>query len=262
MVDVPSVLARHPFFAPLSPGVLASVVGRVVIRVYEKNALLYLEGERAPGLFVVASGNVRVFKTSPEGRDQDLYHASAGESLNGASAFEEARTIANAQATEPAVILLIRREVLGELIREHPQVAAAVLRVFSGRLRELATLVGDLSLRDVTGRLGGLLLRLAGDTTVAALPRRSDLAARVGTVREVVTRALRALESSGAIRLEGGAVVILDRVQLEQGHDRRWPLVFLIAELLRARARARRRAGDASARASLSVDASPPPAEV
>jgi CRP/FNR family transcriptional regulator len=217
------ILARHPFFADLGADALDAVARRAVIRMYEKNALVYVEGESAPGLYVVAAGKVRVFKTSEDGREQDLFHASASESINEASTFDGGPTIANAQATEPSVLLLMGRDALADVMRQYPQIGAAVLRVFGARLRTLASLAGDLSLRDVVSRMAGVLLRLAGQTDTVKVPTRTELATMVGTVREVATRTLRQLESSGAIRLERGSVVIVDRARLEQLSGQRYP---------------------------------------
>jgi CRP-like cAMP-binding protein len=80
-------LARHAFFAALGADVLAAVVRRAVLRLYEKGAYIYVEGETVPGIYIVVSGTVRLFRTSEDGREQDLFHASASESLNDASAF-------------------------------------------------------------------------------------------------------------------------------------------------------------------------------
>jgi CRP/FNR family transcriptional regulator len=223
MVDPVSALGRHPFFAALAADVLAAVGRRAALRVYEKNALVYVEGESAPGLYVVASGTVRVFKMSEDGREQDLFQVSATESLNDVSAFDGNPTIANAQAMEPSVILLIGRDALTELMRQYPQISAGLVRAMAGRLREVARLAGDLSLRGVSARMAGTLLRLAGSSVVVNLPSRTELAAMVGTVREVATRTLRQLEVSGTIRLERRSVVIVDRGQLEQLSGQRWP---------------------------------------
>jgi CRP-like cAMP-binding protein len=223
MVDVVHVLGRHPFFASLDADSLSGVTRRAVIRVYEKGSLVFLEGEPAPGLYVVASGQVRVIKMSPAGREQELFHASLGESINEASALDGQPAIANAQATEPSVLLLIGRDALTALVREYPQIGLEMSRVLAVRLRDMARLAGDLSLRGVLPRMAGLLLRLAGPGAVVNLPTRNELAAMVGTVREVATRSLRQLESSGAIRLEARSVIILDRAQLERHGGRRLP---------------------------------------
>ena len=133
---------------------------------YERGALIYIEGETAPGLYIVVSGTVRMFKTSDEGREQDLFHATASESLNDASAFDGKPTIASAQAIEPSVVLLISGEALAALMRDYHQIGVGVVRVMAGRLRDLARLASDLSLRPVVSRMAGVLLRLAGPNPV------------------------------------------------------------------------------------------------
>lgn len=222
-VDPALALARHAFFAALDADVLDAVVRRAVLRLYEKGAYVYVEGETAPGIYIVVSGTVRLFRTSEDGREQDLFHASASESLNDASAFDGKPTIATAQAIEPTMLVLIGREALTALMRDHPQIASAVIREMAARLRDLARLAGDLSLRRVISRLAGVLLRLAGARSVAELPTRNELAAMVGTVREVATRTLRQLEAAGVLRLEGRSVSILDRRELERLSGERWP---------------------------------------
>lgn len=216
-------LARHAFFAALDADVLDAVVRRAVLRLYEKGAYIYVEGETAPGIYIVVSGTVRLFRTSEDGREQDLFHASASESLNDASAFDGKPTIATAQAIEPTMLVLISREALTALMRDHPQIASAVIREMAARLRDLARLAGDLSLRRVISRMAGVLLRLAGARSVAELPTRNELAAMVGTVREVATRTLRQLEAAGVLRLEGRSVSVLDRRELERLSGERWP---------------------------------------
>jgi CRP-like cAMP-binding protein len=117
---------------------------------------------------------------------------------------------------EPSVVLLIRREALFDLIREYPEIGVAVIGVLAARLREVSGLAGDLALRRLTGRVAGVVLRLAAMEPVATLPTRQELAAMVGTVREVATRALRHLEHMGFVRLEGRRVRILDRAGLRR----------------------------------------------
>ena len=216
-------LSRHAFFAALDADVLDAVVRRAVLRLYEKGAFIYVEGETVPGIYIVVSGTVRLFRTSEDGREQDLFHASASESLNDASAFDGKPTIATAQAIEPTMLVLISSDALAALMRDHPQIASAVIREMAARLRDLARLAGDLSLRRVVSRMAGILLRLAGTRPVAELPTRNELAAMVGTVREVATRTLRQLEAAGVLRLEGRSVSILDRGQLERLSGEHWP---------------------------------------
>jgi CRP/FNR family transcriptional regulator len=188
-----------------------------VIRAYEKGSLVYLEGEPSQGLYLVASGSVRVFKASDDGREQDLHRLGPGQSFSDAAAFDGGPTIANAQATESSIVLFLSRNALVELLRTHPEIGLGVARVLAGRLREVSSLAGDLSLRHVMARVAGVIGRLAGRDSTVTLPTRQELAAMTGTVREVATRALRELAKAGVIRLEPrGRVSIVDRATLER----------------------------------------------
>jgi CRP-like cAMP-binding protein len=216
MVDALATLGRHPYFAVLPAHILKAIATRVVVRAYERGALVYMEGEPSHGLYLVASGGVRVFKAADDGKEQDLHHIGPGQSFSDAAAFDGNPTIANAQAMEPSVVLLIRREALLDLIREYPEIGVAVIVVLAARLREVSGLAGDLALRRLTPRVAGVILRLADMESVATLPTRQELAAMVGTVREVATRVLRHLEDTGLVRLEGRRVRILDRARLQR----------------------------------------------
>lgn len=220
MHDPGAIFARHPYFASLPAPTVTAIAARATARTYERGALVYAEGQVSPGLYLVASGTIRIFKASGQGKEQDLYHVGAGESFNDGPAFDGGTTLANAEALDPSLVLVVRTETLLDLMAEHPALGPAVARGLAARLREISTLAGDLSLRHLAARVAGLLLRRppagpAGD--VVTLPSRQHLAAMVGTVREVATRALRHLEDAGIIRLEPrGRVVIVDRVRLQR----------------------------------------------
>ncbi len=125
--------------------------------------------------------------------------------------------MANAEAMERTVVLLIPRRALEALMLQYPEIGLSVTRVLAARVRELSALAGALSLRDVVSRIAGVLLRLPARDGVVVLPTRHELAAVVGTVREVVTRGLRHLQRRGAIRIgPGGRVRLVDRGTLER----------------------------------------------
>lgn len=211
-----ATLSRHPYFAVLPAHTLRAVATRTVMRAHEDGALIYMEGEQSHGLYLVASGSVRVFKASADGKEQDLHHIGPGQSFGDAAAFDGRSTIANAQAMEPSVVLFIRREALLELLRQYPDLAVAVIPVLAARLREVSGLAGDLALRRLSARVAGVLFRLAEVDSVATLPTRQGLASMVGSVREVATRALGHLQEAGLVRLEGRRVRILDRDRLQR----------------------------------------------
>ena len=216
-MDQIATIRRHPYFAELPAHILKAVAARVAVRIYERGALVYLEGDPAHGLYLVASGAVRVFKASDDGKERDLHHIGPGQSFGDAAAFDGHPTIANAQAMEPSIVFLIRREALLDLIREYPEIGVGVIGALAARLREVNAIAGDLALRPLAARVAGVILRRARTDSAATLPTHQELATMVGTVREVVTRALWHLEASGLVRLEPHRRVrILDRARLRQ----------------------------------------------
>ena len=217
MSDSLAILGRHPYFAGLPPTILAAIRGRVITKRYKKGAVIYAEGEASPGLYLVESGTVRIYKGSADGREQDLHRVAAGQSFNDAAALDGASTVATAEAREPTVVQLVPRDALRDLILRHPEIGLSVSHVLAERVRELSALVGELSLQHVVSRLAAFVLRSADARSVVMLPTRQDLAARIGTVREVAARGLRHLEQLGCIRIEPGRrAIVLDRRMLDR----------------------------------------------
>jgi CRP-like cAMP-binding protein len=217
MSDSLAILSRHPYFAGLPTKILAAIRGRVITKRYKKGAVIYAEGEASPGLYLVESGTVRIYKGSADGREQDLHRVGAGQSFNDAAALDGASTVATAEAREAAVVQLVPRDALRDLILRHPEIGLSVSHVLAERVRELSALVGELSLQHVVSRLAAFVLRSTDARSVVVLPTRQDLAARIGTVREVVARGLRHLEQLGCIRIESGRrAIVLDRRMLDR----------------------------------------------
>lgn len=217
MIDPVPALTRHPSFAVLPADALRAVAGRAVVRAYDPGALVFLEGEPAQGLYIVASGAVRLFKASESGKEQDLYHAGVGDSFNDAAAVDGGPTLANAQALESSLVLVVGRDALVALLAQHPEFGLAMARGLAGRLRTMSGLAADLALRHLVSRVAQLLIQRAGPEPALTLPTRQKLAAMVGTVREVATRILKHLERRRVIRLEArGRISILDRGALER----------------------------------------------
>jgi CRP/FNR family transcriptional regulator len=184
-----------------------------------KDQILFTEGEPAQAMYVVRSGQVKIFKLSPDGREQVLRIAGPGDCFNEVPIFDEGPNPANAQGLEPATLWGIRRTDMRRLVEEHPAIAIGFLKAFAGRLRYFTRKVEDLSFRSVTSRVAKLLLELAEDDGKGGLRLRrqftqQEMAAVVGTAREMIGRAFKVLEKEGAIRLDRHRVVIVSRAAL------------------------------------------------
>ena len=167
-----------------------------------------LEGEPAPGLFLVQRGRVRLSRMATDGREQVLAMVGPGEHFNPVPLFDGGPNPSTARAMSPVTCLLLPRADLIALLRRHPDLALAMLSAMAGELRELVRLVEDLAFRSVRARLARQLLAEAGEG--AAELTHQELAERAGTVREMAGRALRRLAEEGLVRLERGRVIVLD----------------------------------------------------
>lgn len=206
-------LRSLPYFADLGDEDLERIESCIIERSLAKGEVLFVEGGRCPGLHVVKSGLVRIFKTSPEGKEQVLLIARPADSFNDVPVFDGGPNPASAQALEATTIYIIPTQDLHSLVSERPAIAASVIKVFAARLRHLTLLVEDLSFRHVTSRLAKILLQFAEDRD-SGVPLRQltqqQMAAMVGTAREMIGRSLKALEEEGAIKIEGRRILVLN----------------------------------------------------
>ena len=211
-------LRRLSFFNGLDDATLAELTHAARRREYRAGEVIVLEGEAQPGLYFLDTGYVKVLKSAPSGREQTLRVLEPGDTFNEIGVFSRLPNPATAVALEPTGVWLIPRETLTRLMRERPDFAQSVIERMAERMLFLVTLVSDLSLRPVTGRLARLLLDTAADN-VMPRPRwftQAELAARLGTVPDVVQRSLRGLEADGLIAVDRAYIRILDRPALEQ----------------------------------------------
>jgi CRP-like cAMP-binding protein len=210
-------LKSSPYFSGLSPAAIDSIAKLTFEKKVDRGEIFLLEGESDGVLYFVASGAVKIFKTSAEGKEQILSIARPGESINDVAVFDGGPNLAAAQAMGPVVLYGITKNNLETIIRDYPQVAANVTRVLANRVRYLASLVEDLSFKHVTGRIAKILLQYAGSGTEAGQRlTQQEMAAMAGTVREVVGRSLKVLEREGAIKLDHHRIVITDREALKR----------------------------------------------
>ncbi|MCB9610551.1 MAG: Crp/Fnr family transcriptional regulator [Polyangiaceae bacterium] len=200
----------------LPPRARALLMGEAVLRHYAARAVIFTQDEPCSGLFLVESGLVKISKISVDGREQVLRHVSAGGSFNEVAVLDGGRNPATATIVESGSLHVVTPTAIHRMLVDTPELAEAILRVFAGRMRHLVQLVDDLSFRRVAGRLALILLQATGSHSgVGAgidLNRRinqRELAEMAGTSREVVARALKTLEESGAIRLNRGRIELV-----------------------------------------------------
>jgi CRP/FNR family transcriptional regulator len=220
-------LAQVKLFAGLSETELAFLAQRAVTRKFTTGEIVFSEDDPCMGMYVVESGQVRIFKTSSGGREQVLSIEGPGGSVAELPVFDGGNYPASVSAVENSTLLFIAKQDFHALCLSHPEVALKVLRVIGARLRKLVGIIEELSFTTVRHRLAAFLVRLArregarvdGGVAITLPASNQELAAQIGTVRELVSRNLSRFQSEKLIQMDGRRVVIADVKALEAELD-------------------------------------------
>jgi CRP/FNR family cyclic AMP-dependent transcriptional regulator len=217
-----AILRKTPLFASLTDVEMQALATRTSRKRFQKDEQLFAEGDPCSGLFLVAAGKVRIFKLSPSGREQILAVEGPGSSFAELPVFDGGNSAAS--ALEDTEVLFISRKDFQNFCREHPDVGLKVIAVVGSRLRRLVGIIEELSFTTVRQRLIALILRLAQASQtrskegihVELTKSHQDLAAELGTVRELVSRNLGRLQAEGFLDVEGRKIVVKDFAGLKR----------------------------------------------
>lgn len=227
--EVATALGAAGIFAGLSPEELSLLASHAVRKHLAAGELLFQEGDTCRGLHIIARGKLRIFKSSPSGRQQVLAVEGPGGSVAELPVFDGGPYPASAAAAEEAQILFISRDDFRRLCLQRPEVALKILAVVGARLRRLVGIIEELSFSTVRQRLVAMLVQLAqsdGQRTAHGIELQLpgthlELAQQLGTVRELVSRNLTRLQAEGLVQVEGHHIVVRDlaglRAALEAG---------------------------------------------
>ncbi len=205
------------YFSGLALADLESIRKLIFEKAADRAEMVLLEGEPAANLYFVASGAVKVFKTSAEGKEQILSIVRPGEPLNDVPVFDGGPNPVSARTMGPVLLYGIKKSDVEAVLKGYPQVALNVIKTLATRVRHLVSLVEDLSFKHVIGRVAKILLEhLGGEMDGGPRLTQQEMAAMAGTAREVVGRSLKALEEEGAIKLDRHRIVIMDREALQK----------------------------------------------
>jgi CRP/FNR family transcriptional regulator len=185
---------------------------------------IFRRGEPGPGLFLVKSGEFKLSLISSEGREQILYLAEPGKLIGEGFLPRDVQCAASAFAMVDSEVWRFETDGVIKLISQDEALAFALMRHMAFRANRLIDLVLDLSLRSVERRLASFLFTLAVRNGAeqgkpCVIPRQLDMntvAARLGTVREEISRALNRMQRNGILSLSRQEIVVLDLAALER----------------------------------------------
>ena len=222
-VDRIAALKRTSLFGSLDDDALKLLGERALERHFKKDEVIFVAGEEATGMYVIVDGAVRAFRMSADGREQVIHVERAGATIAEVPLFDDGTYPSNVAAEESTTVLFLDKRDVQRLFLQHPQIALVALKVMASRLRRCAELVEALSLKEVGQRLARFLLaeaRRSGTRTDRGISLQltqtnQQIAARIGSVREVVSRAFTRLQHDKLINVDGRNLLILDEEALE-----------------------------------------------
>ena len=210
-----NTLRQNPYFDDLPEELLNLIAGHMQLRGFERGEMLFWEGDPCAGLHIIEEGSVKLFRISPQGRQYIVRVLQEGDTCNEVPAFDGGTNPVNVATLEKSKVWVIDDTALRTLVKAHPDFALKVLSNFGKNMRGLVRMVSEMAFYQVTNRLARLISELPAEESHPHWTQ-EQLAARLGTVREVVARSLKELERSGAICIEDRRIHIADQDALSQ----------------------------------------------
>lgn len=205
-----AVLAQIPYFEPVPAAERRQLAAAAVWRRHEPGHVVFRQGEPAEGLHCVVRGRIKAVRYSPAGRELIIRFFSPFETFGEVGALEGGQNPSWAIAAEPSKTLLLPTASLSPVLRRYPEVAARLMHAMAHKLRYAMNRFAEVSLYDVKSRVAAFLLAQRESGQAVCRLTQDELAAMLGTVRQVLGRALSDLQEAGAIRLRRGAIEVVD----------------------------------------------------
>lgn len=224
MNETQEIISKIAPFSNLEKRYIDRIVKSSIEKRYSRGEAVFTQGEECDGFYIVKSGGVKIYKLSSEGREQVLGMFKAGDFFGIVPLFDGGPYPANAETCVDSVLIKIVKEPFLEILSENPAMSLNILPNVSKRARAFTSAVENLSLKDVKSRLLSFIfdevdkrgIKVKGGRMIDLGMTHEEIAARLGTVREVVTRSLSRLQKEGKLKMEGGMIVVANRERDDQ----------------------------------------------
>ena len=212
MEEILAALEQIPYFADVSAETLRALASKAHVRTFPKNAVVITEGDMAGALYVVLSGKARVFLASAAGKEITLSIQTPGSYFGELSLLDEEPRSTSVMTLEKTVCGLIAKDEFKAWLGAFPDAAPSIIKGLTRRVRALTESTRSLALFDVYGRLSRLLYELAEDvegrSVILERPSHQDIASRIGSSREMVSKIMKDLVSGGYVSVVGKSLAI------------------------------------------------------
>ena len=219
-----NILKKAPVFSELSDIDLEQISSVTIERNLRKGTIIFMEGDKGDAFYFIKSGKVKIYKTTPDGRELIFAILGEGDVFAEVALFNDVPYPAGAEVLEDACIGMIRNEDLENLIKKNTEIALHIIKVFSKKLYSSQQKVKELALGDTYARTAQTIIKLGqsnGKQTSSGIElqldiSRQDLANLIGTARETVSRALSQFKKEGSIDIDKRKIIIKDMEKLEE----------------------------------------------
>ncbi|MBP6942189.1 MAG: Crp/Fnr family transcriptional regulator [Syntrophorhabdaceae bacterium] len=212
-------LTNTPLFQGLPEPQVDKLTRIVTEHSFAGGQVIFAEGDKADGFYIVVTGRVKIYKLSPEGKEQILHVFGPGEPFAEVAMFSGGTLPAHAEAIKESRVVFVPRTAFVALIQQDPSIAMNMFGTLSIRLKRFTSLIEDLSLKEVPQRLAAYLLYLANEKKdhehVELTISKGQLASLLGTIPETLSRILRKMSAQGCIATKGRTIELRDRRALE-----------------------------------------------
>ncbi len=217
-MDLRDYLKKCHFGRDLDDDELMALADIAGPRQLAKGEILFFEGDPAAGFFILLSGRVRIYKSSPDGKEYTIHQISPGQIFAEVAVFHGGKFPANCAAMQDSFVAHFPKDKFLNLIKNSPQISLKIISSLAAFLRDYNQQIENLTMREVPGRLASFLLREAAkrksNEVILDYPK-TELARRLGTISETLSRALRRLKEMDLIAEDGKIIVIKDPARLE-----------------------------------------------
>jgi CRP/FNR family cyclic AMP-dependent transcriptional regulator len=216
-----SVLRKQPIFCDLDPEALDQLCRYAKHTMLKRGTTIVSKGDPGNSLIVVISGTIKISVSSPDGRSAILNLIGPGEIFGEVAVLDGQARTADATANSNCEIYVIDRRDFIPFVRSQPALAMKFIELLCTRLRWTSDQVEEVILQNLPGRLASALLRLTEKHKLAPAGRtiaitQQEISEMVGMTRESINKQLRAWAARNWVRLEHGAIVVLDVASLRE----------------------------------------------
>ena len=209
-------------FQGVSPEKLRLLAAQATYKKFKAGELVIGEADPIRSFYVVITGQLKLYRSSAEGKEQTLQLLGPGDPFGLCTAFATESFPASAMAIVDAAVLLIPGTVMEATARQEPALLLNIISILSQRLKDSMALIESLALKEIPGRLAAFLRHLLPkdvkdkNTAVELTISQRELAKILGATPEALSRALRKMANDGILATAGRVITILDHKALEQ----------------------------------------------